>query len=158
MPRTRRNRNIRNQNIRNQNNRRKSCRNINLRFEENIVITFLEIINTVKLYHWKTHSYAAHKATDELYSKLNENADHFIEVLLGKCGNRIHLESVKHISLKDFSHESQLTREMENFKSFLVGLDGQLKQMDNMTNSDLLNIRDEMLSNVNQFLYLMTFK
>jgi DNA-binding ferritin-like protein len=112
----------------------------------------------VKLYHWKTHSYPAHKATDELYSKLNENIDHFIEVLLGKCGNRISLEHVKHISLKDFNHENQMMREMMDFKSFLVGCDTQLKQMGGMTNSDLLNIRDEMLSNVNQFLYLMTFK
>jgi DNA-binding ferritin-like protein len=150
MTRTRRNR------IRNR--RSKSCKNINLKFEQNIVLKFLEVLNTVKLYHWKTHSYSVHKATDELYSKLNENIDHFIEVLLGKCGNRISLEHVKHILLKDFNHENQFVREMEDFKSFLVGCDTQLKQMGGMTNSDLLNIRDEMLSNVNQFLYLMTFK
>jgi DNA-binding ferritin-like protein len=152
MPTTRRNRN------RNRSRRSKSCKNINLKFEQNIVIKFLEVLNTVKLYHWKTHSHPTHKATDELYSKLNENIDHFIEVLLGKCGNRISLEHVKHISLKDFNHENQIMREMEDFKSFLVGMDTQLKQMGGMTNSDLLNIRDEMLSDVNQFLYLMTFK
>jgi DNA-binding ferritin-like protein len=140
------------------NRKQKSCKNMNLKFEQNIVIKFLEVLNTVKLYHWKTHSYAAHKATDELYSKLNENIDHFIEVLLGKCGNRISLEHVKHILLKDFNHENQMMREMTDFKSFLVGMDTQLKQMGGMTNSDLFNIRDEMLSNVNQFLYLMTFK
>ena len=33
-------------------------------------------------------------------------------------------------------------REMTDFKSFLIGLDIQLKQM-GMTNSDLLNVRDE---------------
>lgn len=148
MPRTRRNRN----------RRQKTCKNINLKFEQNIVMKFLEVLNTVKLYHWKTHSYAVHKATDELYSKLNENIDHFIEVLLGKCGNRISLEHVKHIPLKDFNHENQIMREMTDFKSFLIGLDSQLKQMGGMTNSDLLNIRDEILASVNQFLYLMTFK
>jgi DNA-binding ferritin-like protein len=143
---------------RNRNRKQKSCKNMNLKFEQNIVMKFLEVLNTVKLYHWKTHSYAAHKATDELYSKLNENIDHFVEVLLGKCGNRISLEHVKHILLKDFNHENQMMREMTDFKSFLVGMDTQLKQMGGMTNSDLFNIRDEMLSNVNQFLYLMTFK
>lgn len=150
MVRTRRNRN--------RNRKQKSCKNMNLKFEQNIVMKFLEVLNTVKLYHWKTHSYAVHKATDELYSKLNENIDHFIEVLLGKCGNRISLEHVKQIPLKDFNHENQMTREMMDFKFFLVGMDTQLKQMGGMTNSDLFNIRDEMLSNVNQFLYLMTFK
>jgi len=143
---------------RNRNRKQKSCKNMNLKFEQNIVMKFLEVLNTVKLYHWKTHSYAVHKATDELYSKLNENIDHFVEVLLGKCGNRISLEHVKHILLKDFNHENQMMREMTDFKSFLVGMDTQLKQMGGMTNSDLFNIRDEMLSNVNQFLYLMTFK
>jgi DNA-binding ferritin-like protein len=140
------------------NRRQQSCKNINLKFEQTIVTKFLEILNTVKLYHWKTHSYSVHKATDELYSKLNGNIDNFVEVLLGKCGNRVSLEHVKQISLKDFNHENQLTREMTDFKSFLVGLDNELKQMGGMTNSDLLNIRDEMLANVNQFLYLMTFK
>jgi hypothetical protein len=38
----------------------------------------LEMIMMVKLFHWKTHSYATHKATDELYSKLNEHVDQFI--------------------------------------------------------------------------------
>jgi len=32
-----------------------------------IVPTFLHMLNTVKLYHWKTTSFSTHKATDELY-------------------------------------------------------------------------------------------
>jgi len=46
-----------------------------------IVKSFIEILNTIKLYHWKTHSYAEHKATDELYSKLNEHIDSFVQRL-----------------------------------------------------------------------------
>jgi len=56
-----------------------------------IVKIFMEILNMVKLYHWKTRSYAQHKATDELYSKLNEDIDKFIEILLGKTGIRTDL-------------------------------------------------------------------
>jgi len=126
-------------------------------FGQEIVVKFLETLNTIKLFHWKTHSYATHKATDELYSKINENVDTFVEVLLGKCGNRIHLGHVKHISLKDFSHEEEFKREMENFKSYLIGLNSN-KGLQLMSNSDLYNIRDELLANVNQFLYLLTFK
>ena len=40
-----------------------------------IVLTFLEFLNMIKLYHWKTRSYSQHKATDELYGRLNENID-----------------------------------------------------------------------------------
>lgn len=126
-------------------------------FEQEIVVKFLETLNTIKLFHWKTHSYATHKATDELYSKINDNVDTFVEVLLGKCGNRVHLGHVKHISLKDFSHVEEFKREMENFKSYLIGLNSN-KGLQLMSNSDLYNIRDELLANVNQFLYLLTFK
>jgi hypothetical protein len=126
-------------------------------FGQEIVVKFLETLNTIKLFHWKTHSYATHKATDELYSKINDNVDTFVEVLLGKCGNRVHLGHVKHISLKDFSHVEEFKREMENFKSYLIGLNSN-KGLQLMFNSDLYNIRDELLANVNQFLYLLTFK
>jgi len=60
-----------------------------------IVAMFLQMLNTVKLYHWKTYSYAQHKATDELYSKLNENIDSFVEIMLGKTGSRVNLTCQK---------------------------------------------------------------
>ena len=126
-------------------------------FEKEIVVKFLELSNTVKLYHWKTMSYATHKATDELYAKIGANMDSFVEVLLGKRGDRVHLEKIKHISLKDFNHVSDFKREIEKFKSYLVSLDTKPALM-SMSNSDLFNIRDELLANLNQFLYLLTFK
>ena len=48
-------------------------------FQKEITIVFLEILMMVKLFHWKTTSYATHQATDELYTKLNSNIDTFIE-------------------------------------------------------------------------------
>ena len=67
----------------------------------------------VKLFHWKTHSYATHKATDELYSKLNDDIDKFIEVLLGKTGSMIDLMGHKSISLIDLSSPEQLKTKIE---------------------------------------------
>ena len=111
----------------------------------------------VKLFHWKTHSYATHKATDDLYSKLNEHMDRFIEILLGKTGSRIDLMGHKNISLIDLNSQEQLKSKIESFKSYLVGLTNN-KGLSSMTNTDLLNIRDEILGDMNQFLYLLTFK
>ena len=126
-------------------------------FEQKIVLTFLQMLNTVKLYHWKTRSYATHKATDELYTALNGSIDSFVEILLGKYGNRVNLSKVKSIPLKDFGSNDQFKREIIHFKEFLVGLDVN-KVMHLMSNSDLYNIRDEMLGQFNQLLYLLTFK
>ena len=126
-------------------------------FQRQITVVFLEMLMMVKLFHWKTHSYATHKATDELYEKLNENIDKFIEVLLGKTGSRIDLMSKKSISLIDLNSQEILKSKIMYFKSFLVGLDNN-KALNSMSNSDLFNIRDEILGNLNQFLYLLTFK
>jgi hypothetical protein len=33
--------------------------------QQKIVTMFLQMLNTIKLYHWKTFSHSEHKATDE---------------------------------------------------------------------------------------------
>ncbi len=91
-------------------------------FQKEITVVFLEILLMVKLYHWKTTSYATHKATDELYTKLNESIDSFIEVLLGKSGTRTDLMGNKNIRLVDLSSSESLKREVDAFKGYLVGL------------------------------------
>ena len=125
-------------------------------FEREITVNFFEMLLLIKLYHWKTHSYATHKATDDLYSKFNENMDKFIEVLLGKTGMRIDLTNKKQISLYDLSNTTQLIEKVNSFKSYLVNLTNN-KAMKIMSNTDLLNIRDEILGDMNQFLYLLSF-
>jgi len=126
------------------------------KFEQEIVVKFLSLLNIVKIYHWKTHSYATHKATDELYSKLNDDIDKFMEVLLGKIGNRVDLTKVKSIPILDFTSLEQMKKAIVDFKSYLVDLDSN-KVMNIMSNSDLYNIRDEILGDLNQFMYLLTF-
>ena len=124
-------------------------------FQSEITCKFLEMLIMVKLYHWKTQSYAQHKATDELYSKLNENIDTFIEVLLGKTETRTNLLKKTTISLIDLSSKEQLKTQINDFKVYLVNLTDN-KFIMKMSNTDLLNIRDEILGDLNQFLYLLT--
>jgi DNA-binding ferritin-like protein len=126
-------------------------------FEQEVTVKFLEMLLMVKLYHWKTHSFSTHRATDELYESLNENIDKFIEVLLGKTGIRIDLMNHKTIALIDLNSKDKLKEKIDGFKSYLVGLTNNTT-IRSMKNSDLLNIRDEILGNLNQFLYLLTFK
>ena len=149
--------------FRNKNTKNTTRRNITYNrssfssFQKEITVVFLEMLLMIKLYHWKTYSYATHKATDDLYSKLNESIDSFIEVLLGKSGQRINLTDKKSIRLLDLSSPESLKREVEDFKSYLVSLNDN-KTMKIMSNTDLYNIRDEILGHMNQFLYLLTFK
>jgi len=89
---------------------------------------------------------------------MNEDIDKFIEILLGKTGSRIDLMGQKSISLIDLNSPEQLKSKIESFKSYLVGLTNNKALGSMMTNTDLLNIRDEILGDMNQFLYLLTFK
>lgn len=125
--------------------------------EEMIVLTFLEMLNTVKLYHWKTHSYSQHKATDELYSNLNKNIDSFVETMLGKNGSRVNLSKVKSIPLNDYSSLKDFEKKVDEFRTFLIEMTKD-SNLNITNNSDILNIRDEILANINQFYYLLTFK
>jgi len=127
------------------------------KFQKQITIIFFEMLLMIKLYHWKTHNYATHKATDELYSSFNKNMDRFIEVLLGKTGTRIDLMDTKHIELEDLNSQDSLKQKIHIFKRYLVSLDTN-PTIKLMNNHDLLTIRDEMLADMNQFLYLLTLK
>ena len=118
-----------------------------------IVLVFLEFLNMIKLYHWKTRSYSQHKATDELYSRLNENIDKFVEVLLGKDQTRIeHME--KRMDLVNTDNMSDIKSRIFEYRNFLQDFN---IHFDAKRDSDLLSIRDDILADVNQFLYLLSF-
>ena len=123
--------------------------------QQHIVVMFLQMLNTVKLYHWKTHSYSQHQATDKLYSDLNENIDSFVEIMLGKTGTRVNLSNKKSLPLLDYTNVTDFKKEVEKYKTFLINMNNVGINITN--NSDLLNVRDEILGNLNQFTYLLTF-
>jgi hypothetical protein len=122
-----------------------------LEHKEKITTLFLEMLNTIKLYHWKTKSYAVHKATDELQEELHKLIDQFVEVMLGKDESRlrhIHLS----IQMEDFENVVDFKERIYKYRSFLTHLDDIFDKKD----SDLLSIRDDMLAAINKFLYLLT--
>ena len=124
-----------------------------------IVPTFLQMLNTVKLYHWKTTSFATHKATDELYGTLGEKIDEFVEVMLGKgeMGGRTKLLNTPVLKLTMFSSNDAFKKQIEIYKKFLIDMSvGNGGGMNVPSNTDLLAIRDEILAALNQFLYLLT--
>jgi DNA-binding ferritin-like protein len=118
-----------------------------------IVRVFLEMLNNIKLFHWKTRSYAQHKATDELYENMNEKVDRFIETLLGKDESRIKLLK-KRVELLDAKNTHEFKSRIYEYRDFLIDMND---IFDSKKDSDILSIRDDILSDINQFLYLLTF-
>ena len=113
----------------------------------NIIVTFLEISNTIKLFHWKTKQYSIHKATDDLYGAIQTHMDTFVEQLMGTLDSRIKM-TTKTISLHDCDSVESFKIHILNFKKYLENLNLPTKY------SDLYTIRDELLGEVNKFLYL----
>jgi DNA-binding ferritin-like protein len=120
-----------------------------------IILFFMNMLTTVKLYHWKTMSYATHKATDELYEELNKYVDEFVEVMIGhKGGVRATLPRTN-VKIYDCASKEEFSRKIEEYKEVLVGF---TSRFGGKKNSDLLNIRDEILGALNKSLYVMSFK
>lgn len=116
-----------------------------------IVSHLLTIRNQVKLYHWQTGSFARHKATDDLTAALDTNIDTFVEVYMGKYGRPTVSGSLK---LHNFS-ESAAKAFVAKERGFLErDLPRKIKRDD----TDLLNIRDEILADLNKVLYLFTLQ
>jgi DNA-binding ferritin-like protein len=133
----------------------KTRKSSDVKEEKDIVIHFLEMLNTIKLFHWKTTGFSVHKATDDLHSKLSENVDSFVEIMLGKHGGRLNFQPNTTLTVRDYGSTAtgSFKQEMDKYKELLQGLTATL---DASKDSDLLNIRDEMLGHLNQFLYLLT--
>ena len=123
------------------------------RLKSKIVQKFMELLTMIKLYHWKTHSYSQHKATDELYSKLNENIDRFVEVLLGKSKQRIRMLENK-MTMYDLEEKIELKEHIFEYRQFLIDME---RDFSPKKDTDLFSIRDDILADLNQFLYLLSF-
>ena len=105
----------------------------------------------LKIYHWQTKSYARHIASDSLVNNVSNKMDTFIEVIQGSRGKRLSIPNNRY-NLKNFT-DGNIVRLLKDFREWLtIELVGYLKE----TDTDLLNIRDDILGDVNKCLYLFT--
>ena len=100
-----------------------------------------------------TYSYAEHEATDILYTKLSKHIDEFVEVLLGKDDSVIE-KMEKKLKMIDAQNRSDLKKRIYEYRDYFISMNKIFDEKD----SDLLNIRDEIVADLNRFLYLSKFK
>lgn len=119
-----------------------------------IVHLMMTLRDQVKLYHWQTMAYPRHVATDELVTKLDANIDQFVEVYVGKYGRPKLSGQTSTIRLRNHSDKEATNLLKEAVDWLTTDLSRRLKK----TDTDLLNIRDTIVADLNQTLYLFTFK
>ncbi len=115
---------------------------------EDLYKIMVEYRETMKLFHFQCDTYAQHKASDSTLEKFDDLFDKFFECYQGKYGRL----NISNIDIK-IKKTSELQTKEETL--FLIDV---LKNSNFNKDYDLLNIRDEIIGDLNQYLYLLTFK
>lgn len=106
----------------------------------------------IRLYHWKTKSFSRHKATDKYLQKIEPIIDAVIESLQGGRETRIKDSfTSKFISLTD-------STAVDYLKKCRVWLQDKFPILLKGNETDVLNMRDEILANLTRLMYVFTLK
>lgn len=116
----------------------------------NIVKDLLQMQSQLRIYHWQTKSYSAHKALGKAYETLDGLIDTFVETAMGRSETNL-CDANMNIELFD-SAALNVHTALDAYKEFLSSINNKLNPG---VDSDLLNIRDEMLGVLNQTSYLL---
>ena len=123
----------------------------------NFVTNLLTMHNQFKVYHWQTQrkvgSFAQHNAFGTAYDDLTDHIDDFIEIYQGKRGAIIGKNGFT-ISLQNLD-DNPITF-VDEFVNYLT--QHVTDALDPVADTDLLNIRDEMLAILNQTKYRLNLK
>jgi hypothetical protein len=121
--------------------------------KEEFILKLVQIQLQFKFLHWQTFGYAKHKSYGKIYDNLGDLIDSFTESMMGKYGRpefdsefSIMFQDIKSMNIQNF---------LDGITEFLVGMTDQL---DTKYDTDLLNLRDEMLAEINKLKYLLTLK
>ena len=115
------------------------------------ISALLRIHNQLRTYHWLCDTFSQHRAYGDTYDAFSELIDNFVETHMGKYGKTTH-----HITYNiEISTNTETAAEfIESIIEFLTSLSEHLDESD----TDLLNIRDEMLGAVNKLKYLLSLQ
>ena len=111
----------------------------------------LNFQNEIRLHHWGTQSYAAHKALGNAYEALDALMDTFTETYIGVYG-RDEIYSIKEMKFNGPS-EIDCRKVLDSFEDYLKN--SIIKEIPKEQTA-LLNIRDEILGLVQKTKYLLT--
>ena len=122
---------------------------------EKIILNLIKLQNQIRINHWQTDSYAQHKAFGSAYDALDDLLDSLVETYQGKYGK---------ITLSEEKTGIELTNiDNLDFQSVLSEVTDYLsetfaQEIDETKDTDCLNIRDEILQELNKLKYLLTLK
>ena len=123
----------------------------------NFITNLLTLQNQMRVFHWQTQhkvgSFAQHSAFGTAYEDLDAHIDDFIEIYQRKKGAIMASSGTFNITLHNLSENAEDF--VDEYITYLVEY---VPQGLEETDTDLLNIRDEMLGILNQTKYRLKMK
>lgn len=114
-----------------------------------ILLSMLQLETQTKVLHWQTDSYSQHVAYGNFHSAFSNLLDKFIETHMGKCfGSRfqLHQNKILLFSIDNLDVQNYLQTKIDELEKLIHILN-------NNTDTDLLNLKDEMIAKINQLKY-----
>jgi hypothetical protein len=108
----------------------------------------------LKINHWQTKGVARHEAFGNTYNTLTDLIDEFVEIAMGKYGRFVlddETNNIKLINLSEMNPKDMITVCTDALIEFSEDLDPR-------KDTDLLNLKDEMLGLLNKLQYLLTLE
>jgi hypothetical protein len=118
-----------------------------------VAFVLMTLRDQIKVYHWQTITYSRHIATNDLVTKLDANIDQFVEVYIGRYGRPVFSGKTSKIPLKNSNDAGAV----DILKNAITWMTERLPSYLKKTDTDLFNIRDTIVGDLNQVLYLFTF-
>ena len=114
--------------------------------EDTLKIMWIHLIET-KMFHFQCETYGKHKASDDYFNKYISNFDKFFEVVQGIYGKF----AITSISIN-------ADTDINNYVNRLKGFIKYMKLINIGVHSEIITMRDDIVNDGEQLIYLLTFK
>jgi DNA-binding ferritin-like protein len=104
-----------------------------------------------KIMHWQTKGYARHNSFGMIYGEMNDLIDEFVEQAMGKYGRFVLEDDTKTLQLQNLS-ELSIKGMVNTVAEALIQFTDEFEP----TDTNLLNLRDEILGVTYKLSYLLT--
>lgn len=112
-----------------------------------VVTRLMYLLMQIRIFHWQTTSFAQHEAFGKFYDSLNTLLDDFVEAFQGRYERIKYNDSIVLKNMDEVDVNVTLDRVVDILVNDIE-----------LDDTDLLNIRDEILSAVNKLKYLLTLQ
>jgi len=119
-----------------------------------LITTLLTLQAQLRIFHWQTKSYAEHQALGGLYGDLDPLIDEFVEVFSGRYG----VPAAKNQYSLTFGNYKDNAGCVEFIDKTIQYMMKDVPAMLKPEDTDLLNLRDEMVGALNKTKYLLRLK